>query len=80
MRDSPKADALRDFLWVSPRRVVVTEKQAREILTAHQTIESQRMEIDCYMRCVYDREQKIKECQSELDRIMDAINGAEGTE
>jgi hypothetical protein len=79
MRNSVKADALRDFLGVAPRRVTVTEEQAREILTAHQTIKSQRMEIDSYMRCVYDREQKTAKCKSELDRIMDAINGAEVT-
>jgi hypothetical protein len=73
MRDSEKADALRDFLGVAPRRVVVTEEQARELdncytrrRQAAERVESANADVRCM--------------EGRITRAMDAINGAEGVE
>lgn len=72
-RNAAYTDVLRAFLGVDPRRVVVTEEQAKKI--AH--LYAKRHDA---MGRVKGAQETADYAQAELDRIMDDINGVEVVE
>jgi hypothetical protein len=70
MRDSPQADALRDFLFVAPRRVEVTEYQAQELNLWYTRL---RESLDLAAKV----QAEIRTAENVIKQMIDVINGKE---